>query len=129
MLSKLFGSILKSHEFDTPEVKLNKKVTNKTAYEHEEANNPSDNAWVGMTGSTPGKKEEKKKQPKPQLVQGSVTSKRSYNELNSIEKHYYDQIKSLLKDTDKSTLRKSIMRMEEKGEISNKQLLVILDMF
>jgi len=123
MLSKLFGSVLKSHEFDTPEVKLNKKVTNKTAYEHEEANNPSDNAWTNT-------KEEKKKQPKPQLVQGSVTpSKRSYTELSSIEKHYYDQIKSLLKNTDKNTLRKSIMRMEEKGEISNKQLLVILDMF
>jgi len=26
-------------------------------------------------------------------------------------------------------LRQSIMRMEEKGEISNKQLLAILDMF
>jgi hypothetical protein len=116
MLSKLFGSILKSHEFDTPEVKLNKKVTNKTAYEHEESSNPGDNVWVGSTN----------KKKKPQPVQ---TSKKSYNDLNSLDRHYYDQIKSLLKNTDKNSLRQSIMRMEEKGEISNKQLLAILDMF
>ena len=120
MLSKLFGSILKSHEFDTPEVKLNKKVTNKTTYEHEESSNPGDNAWIG-TKEVPNKK--KKNQP----VQTS--SKKSYNDLNSLDRHYYDQIKSLLKNTDKNTLRQSIMRMEEKGEISNKQLLAILDMF
>ena len=120
MLSKLFGSILKSHEFDTPEVKLNKKVTNKTAYEHEESSNPGDNAWIG-TKEVPNKK--KKNQP----VQTS--SKKSYNDLNSLDRHYYDQIKSLLKNTDKNTLRQSIMRRDEKGEISNKQFLAILDMF
>lgn len=110
MLSKIFGKTTKKEEFDIPEVKLNKKVSKKSAAD----------VVIPVTHETPIDTPNRN---------GRSSRKKRVEDLTSIEKHYYDQIKSLLKNTNKEAIRKSIERMTEKTEISIKELLVILDMF
>lgn len=112
MLSKIFGKTTKKEEFDIPEVKLNKKVSMKSAAD----------LVIPVTHETPIDTPNRNGRSYP-------SRKKRVEDLTSIEKHYYDQIKSLLKNTNKEAIRKSIERMTEKTEISIKELLVILDMF
>jgi len=116
MLSKIFGKIAKTQEFETPEVKLNKKVSKRSASD-EIPISPASTVQPIFEGTQTSKSKQKSK------------SKKRVDELNSLERHYYDQIRSLLKNTNKETIRKSIEKMTEKSEISNTELLAILDMF
>jgi hypothetical protein len=116
MLSKIFGKITKTQEFETPEVKLNKKVSKRSASD-EIPISPASTVQPIFEGTQTPKSKQKSK------------AKKRVDELNSLERHYYDQIKSLLKNTNKETIRKSIEKMTDKSEISNTELLAILDMF
>ena len=123
MLSKIFGKTTKKEEFDIPEVKLNKKVSMKSAAD----------LVIPVTHETPIDTPNRNGRSYPSRKKRNGRSypsrKKRVEDLTSIEKHYYDQIKSLLKNTNKEAIRKSIERMTEKTEISIKELLVILDMF
>jgi hypothetical protein len=121
MLSKIFGKIAKTQEFETPEVKLNKKVSKRSASD-EVPTLPASTVQPFGTQGPQGPQTTKKQKSK---------AKKRVDELNSLERHYYDQIRSLLssKSTNKEAIRKSIEKMPEKAEISNNELLSILDMF
>ena len=112
MLDRLFKSNISSHEFDIPEIKINKKITQKTAFQHEDVSNPNLKTEKGEEVTKPQK----------------TKTKRTVNELSSIEKHYYDQMKGVLKNTSKSALRDSITKSDKVYEISKKELLEILEM-
>lgn len=113
MLDKLFKSNISSHEFDIPDIKINKKVTQKTAFQHEDISNPNLKTEKGEEDAN------KKSKTKP---------KKSINDLSSIERHYYDQMKGVLKNTSKIALRDSITKSDKVYEISKKELLEILEM-
>ena len=103
MLSKIFRKNAKKHEFEIQEVKLNKKVISKSA------------AQEVPPVATP--------------VATNSSKKKKIGDLSSLEKHYYDQIKGLLKKTTKESIKQSILNSEDRDEITKTQLLAILDMF
>ena len=104
MLSKIFKKTIKKHEFEIQEVKLHKKVNPKSAA-----------------------------QETPQVVTpvnpSNTPKRKKVSDLSSLEKHYYDQIKGLLKKTNKESIKKTIIMSEDRDEITKTQLLAILYLF
>jgi hypothetical protein len=118
MLSKLFGSI-KQHEFETPEVKVNKKVTNKSAHQH-------DLPLPQTQNTVDSKKKDQLGRLTPPVTNSN--KKETYNNLNSLEQHYYVQIEKLLKNSSESKVREAIKRFNNSAEINSTRLVEILDM-
>ena len=104
MKCRLFNKTKKKHEFEIQAIKNNKKV------------NPKGSA-----------------QETPQVVipvnPSNTPKRKKVSDLSPLEKHYYEQIKGLLKKTNKESIKKSIIISEDRDEITKTQLLAILDMF
>lgn len=95
----------KTKEFTTPEIKVNKKITNKSAYQNEVVHNDQ-----------------------PDSKKKEVTVDMNISNLTSDEVKYLQTLKDMMKNTSKSKIISQIKSMSESSlKISKKHLLKLLD--
>jgi hypothetical protein len=103
---------MKNQEFEILEVKINKKVSNRSAS-------------IGNQVTTNPTTTDKKSSPLVNSIDSSINM--GYSSLSKIEKHYFDQIKVMLKGSNERSLREAIGRFSSK-DISTERLSEILSM-
>ena len=102
------------NQFEIVEVKINKKVSNRSASQD-----------TSHTPPTTAPKQSKDK--KVASVENIPNQTMGYESLTKIEKHYYDQMKVLLKGSSEKSIREAIAKFGNK-DISTKRISEILSM-